>query len=215
VRRRNIACSALIDTGVSKALKYRVFRDPQAPNNHEANVSTLEDAPQAHARLSRADEDEGGPSGHQRPQSERQGATGRLTGPVTPGGESDSRAGRVLPRRWQVLRKPAEFEAVLRAGPRFTSHNFTLRAGANERLYARLGIIAGRKSARRAVDRNRARRLIREAFRAAAERLRGYDVVIQLRGDLRGEQNPAVRQELDRLLERLVRRASPSADKPA
>lgn len=108
-----------------------------------------------------------------------------------------------------MLRRPAEFEAVLRSGRRIASRNFILRASANDLHYPRLGIIAGRKSARRAVDRNRAKRLVREAFRAALEKLGGHDVAIQLRSDLRGELNDALRLELANLLDQFVRRASP------
>lgn len=68
---------------------------------------------------------------------------------------------------------------------------------------ARLGLIASRKTARRAVDRNRAKRLAREAFRAARANLPAADVVLQLRNDLRGMGNAAVRAELDALLRAL------------
>jgi ribonuclease P protein component len=112
-------------------------------------------------------------------------------------------------RRSQVLRKAADFEAVLRSGWRFSSGHFVLRASANDLHYPRLGIIAGRKSARRAVDRNRAKRLVREVFRATRGRLGGHDIAIQLRSDLRSELNDALRLELTHLLDQFVRRVSP------
>jgi ribonuclease P protein component len=98
---------------------------------------------------------------------------------------------------------------VLRSGSRFASRNFVLRANLNACTHARLGIIAGRKVAARAVDRNRARRLIREAFRAALAHLGPYDVTVQLRGDLRSESNGDVRAELDKLLESAARLSPP------
>jgi ribonuclease P protein component len=177
--------------------------------DHEANVPTIEDAPQAHAWLSRAHENESGARGHQRPQSERQGAACRLRVAGTCGKEKvKSARDEAGSRRSHVLRKPADFQAVLRSGRRLASRNFVLRASANDLHYPRLGIIAGRKSARRAVDRNRAKRLVREVFRAAREKLGGHDVAIQLRSDLRGELNDAVRLELTNLLEQFVRRAA-------
>ena len=113
-----------------------------------------------------------------------------------------------MPRGAHVLREATDFENVLRSGCRLVSPNFVLRAASNGMAYPRLGIIAGRKSAPRAVDRNRGKRLIREAFRTAAPLLGTYDVTIQLRGNLRDAANGALREELHALLERFARRSS-------
>ena len=104
-----------------------------------------------------------------------------------------------------MMRRPEEFEAVLRSRIRSSSRNFVARARANALDHPRLGIIAGRKAAARAVDRNRAKRLIREAFRAAGGRAGAYDIAVQLRSDLRGEENGALRRELETLLDTLLR----------
>ena len=114
-----------------------------------------------------------------------------------------------------MLRERAAFEAVLTTGWRLASRNFVLRAGPNNAAHARLGIIAGKKAAARSVDRNRAKRLIREAFRAAFATLGPYDVTIQIRSDLRSELNASVRAELTKLLESLaLRTASASQGEP-
>jgi ribonuclease P protein component len=117
-----------------------------------------------------------------------------------------------------VLRQPSQFEAVLRAGVRVSSRNFVARALANEAGEARLGMIAGKKAAARAVDRNRAKRLIRNTFRAGAPRFGAYDITVQLRSDLRSELNSTIRDELQTLFDALVRRckaASPAARAPS
>lgn len=111
-----------------------------------------------------------------------------------------------------MLRQRADFEAVLRSGSRVASRNFVLRAHPNAVAYGRLGIIAGRKVAPRSVDRNRAKRLIREAFRTALASLGPYDVTIQLRGDLRRELNNSVREELAKLLGSVARRAATASE---
>ena len=62
----------------------------------------------------------------------------------------------------------------------------------------------------RAVDRNRAKRLVREVFRAMRHRLNGTDVVVQLRRwSPRGSVAPA-RADLARLLEELAARTRAS-----
>jgi ribonuclease P protein component len=118
-------------------------------------------------------------------------------------------------RRSRILRSRAEFEAVLTAGARLATPNFILRMRANGcGTGARLGIIAGRRAASRAVDRNRARRLIRETFRSVSAKIGPCDVAIQLRTDLRTLDNVAVRAELERLFAPLIRQnvtASPAA----
>lgn len=84
-----------------------------------------------------------------------------------------------------------------------SSRNFSAWALPNEAGGARLGIIAGRKSAPRAVDRNRGKRLVREWFRKVMENLDGLDVIVQLRTPLRESDNDALRAELQQLLDRL------------
>jgi ribonuclease P protein component len=106
-------------------------------------------------------------------------------------------------RALAVLRKRVEFENILRAGTRAASRNFIVRAVPNACERARLGIIAGRKAAARAVDRNRGKRLVREVFRSAD--LGAHDVAVQLRNDLRAATNEALRSELNRLIKAAVR----------
>jgi ribonuclease P protein component len=102
------------------------------------------------------------------------------------------------------LRRAADFERVLATARRISSRNFSAWALPNEASGPRLGIIAGRKAAPRAVDRNRGKRLIREWFRAAMSELAGVDVIVQLRTPLRDSDNDALRAELKQLLNRML-----------
>jgi ribonuclease P protein component len=111
------------------------------------------------------------------------------------------------------LRRRGEFDSVLKQGRQTTSRNFAVCVQANECGQHRLGIVAGKKAAARAVDRNRAKRLIRETFDASLEKLGSLDIVVRLRADLRERNNAAVREELQHLLEKCQRGATPPPGK--
>lgn len=105
-------------------------------------------------------------------------------------------------RTWATLRlrRAAEFEAILGQARRVSSRNFSAWVRPNGQTSARLGIIAGRKAAPRAIDRNRGKRIVRELFRASLAELRGLDIVVQLRTTLRDTDNATLRAELSGLL---------------
>jgi len=69
------------------------------------------------------------------------------------------------------------FDVAARSSDAF----FTVLARSNGHDYPRLGLAIGRKRIRRAVDRNKIKRLIRESFRQQREPLRGLDVVVMAR----------------------------------
>jgi ribonuclease P protein component len=122
------------------------------------------------------------------------------------------------------LRSPAQFVAVtsdpqaLRAGRRWLSIAGRVLADGGE-MPVRFGFTASRRHARRAVDRNAAKRVLREAARrhmeeldAAADR-RSVDIVLRLKAAVpdraaldRRAWKQALRAEADALLADLARR---------
>jgi len=80
------------------------------------------------------------------------------------------------------VRKRAEFERIQKGGARVSTRTFVLIvSGRPDRGPARLGITASRKIGG-AVTRNRAKRLVREAFRANPELFPpGIDLVVIVR----------------------------------
>ena len=109
------------------------------------------------------------------------------------------------------LTRAVEFEAVLKNGYRRSSANFAAQAIMNAGKVARLGLIASRKAAPRSVDRNRGKRLTREIFRACSDTLPELDVVVRLKNNLRGANNPALRTELRSLLKSIAERTGRGA----
>jgi ribonuclease P protein component len=102
------------------------------------------------------------------------------------------------------LRGRKAFEAVFAHESVVAGRYFVVRARPNARAAARLGIIAARKAIRRAVDRNRCKRIVREAFRQHAAELAGRDIVVICRVPLTGPTGVAGRLELERLLPRFA-----------
>jgi len=171
------------------------FPEHQIRIDHEAHLSTVQNASPADPRLSRAHENAWRPRCHPCAPRKRAGSPQRLTS------SGDRNIPRTRPGR---LTKPAQFEAVLAGGRSKGSRSFLVRALPNVDSGPRLGLIVGKKAAPRSVDRNRVKRLARIVHRQLAAEIGDLDVVIQLRGSPRNRDNAALFKELEELLRALV-----------
>lgn len=70
---------------------------------------------------------------------------------------------------------------------------------------ARLGLAIAKKQIRRAVDRNRLKRIIREVFRRQDNKSSAYDFVVMARSAAANADNPALRASLQKHFDRLLR----------
>lgn len=81
---------------------------------------------------------------------------------------------------------------------------FTLLAIRNDGMPARLGMAIARKKVRRAVDRNRIKRIIRESFRHHPQLLHGLDLVVMARPQAAQATNDELFKSLDALWVRIA-----------
>jgi len=78
---------------------------------------------------------------------------------------------------------------------------------------ARVGLVVAKKNVRKAVDRNRIKRLIRESFRHHLPELPSLDIVVLVRKEAAQADNGQLLMALDKLWSRLIRQATEAASK--
>jgi ribonuclease P protein component len=112
-----------------------------------------------------------------------------------------------LTRRYR-LRGAAQFAAVFRAGRRIEGTRLQLVAAPATAGVGRVGYIIGSRQLRRAIDRNRLKRMLREAIASRREQLNAFDVVLRLRRACTPEELKIAAAEAAALLDALEARES-------
>ncbi len=101
------------------------------------------------------------------------------------------------------LRQGSDFQRVWDSGKSWSHPLVVLRARANGSESKRFGFVVGKKVGK-AVERNRAKRLMREAVRRRLDRIPpGWDIILIARGGV--ERTPF--QDMDAAVEHLLGRA--------
>ena len=107
-----------------------------------------------------------------------------------------------FPRQVRLTRG-VEFQRVFQHGKRLHANGLNARAAANNVGFPRLGMAIAKKALRRAHERNRLNRLVRESFRHHQANLPAVDLVIMCRAEVLAMSNTDIFQQLEGLWLRL------------
>ena len=107
-----------------------------------------------------------------------------------------------LPREARI-RRAGDFAVLRQASGRLGGRGFSVRFRQNELGHARLGLAVSKRVSKRAVERNRIKRLLRESFRRIRSQLPPLDLVVMAREQAAGVPGPELLAELDALWRKL------------
>jgi len=106
------------------------------------------------------------------------------------------------------LLTPSHFENVFSNAIPAVSPKITLLGRPNSLNNPRLGITVSKKNVRKAHDRNRVKRLIRESFRLNQHNLPNIDIVVVVKPGLDKQSNQETFKLLDKLWKKLTSRCN-------
>ncbi len=116
-------------------------------------------------------------------------------------------ANHTFPRELRLL-TPEHFKRVFADPVRAASPQLTLLAKPNGLPHARLGLTVPKKALKRAVWRNRIKRLVRESFRLKQHQLPAIDIIVIAKSGVGELSNADILTLLDKLWRTLSRRCN-------
>ena len=95
------------------------------------------------------------------------------------------------------------YQVVFEQGQKAYGYTLTMWVAVLPDADRRVGVIVSKRTFRRAVDRNRAKRLLRETFRLSREQLRpGVSVILSARSGISGKMCKDVMRDFERVCRR-------------
>ena len=108
----------------------------------------------------------------------------------------------LFPRQRRLV-KAIQYRHVFSKARRYKSHAFTIlirkQADNDSVETARLGLAIAKRQVKRAIDRNRVKRLVRESFRQSVDHLPPVDIVVMCRFVVTTMDNQEIFTQLNRL----------------
>ena len=118
-----------------------------------------------------------------------------------------------LPREARI-RRAGDFAAMRNASGRLGGRCFSVRYRESGLQHARLGLAISKRVSKRAVERNRIKRLVRESFRRVRAELPPVDLLVMARDLAAGLPGPELLADIDLLWKKLMSRQGAVALKP-
>jgi ribonuclease P protein component len=104
--------------------------------------------------------------------------------------------------RDDTLHLKSEFNYVKQNGKKFVGRYMLLITAPSDEKHVRIGIICGKRFSKKAVTRNRARRLIKESFRLIKNGVRTSHCIFIVRQKMKNAKMPEVQKEMIRLMQK-------------
>lgn len=122
---------------------------------------------------------------------------------VSPSDAALERVSAPFPRAARLL-TPRDFARLRGISRRIGTRHFSAEVAASEGDNARLGLAVSRRVSKKAVRRNRIKRIARDSFRHVRATLPAVDIVLIARSSADLEANAGLRAELARLWQRIA-----------
>ena len=103
---------------------------------------------------------------------------------------------------------PEDFQPVFKQAIPAVSPHLTLLARKNSLDHPRIGMAIPKKHIKRAVGRNRIRRVVREQFRHQQHQLPAIDIVVIAKAGIADLSNEEINKVLDKLWRKLIQRCN-------
>ncbi len=107
-----------------------------------------------------------------------------------------------FPKHLRIL-SPRDFEHVFSKAEKFANRHWVFIVRPSNNPYPRLGLAIAKKQLKKAVWRNRVKRLARESFRQHTQALNGYDIVVLARRNLNEVDNEVLTQSFLHLIRKV------------
>ena len=117
--------------------------------------------------------------------------------------------GFAFPRSARLL-TAADYACVFKKNQRFSDRYWTSLVHTDKEIPSRLGLAVAKKRAKRAVDRNKIKRIARESFRAHQHQFIGLQLVVMNRDAATSESTSKLRQSMDSLCRKIIAKHSPN-----